>query len=617
MKKMVKIAFICLVACFVAYSLNKSTRLDDALPTFSKNGTVTTSEGAKTLLSDSFETYADTPELSDSWTVTDGSDCYVSVYSETSFAGVRSVRLDDNSVITQASISKGFNATYDYVYLRVYLRATTTTGELFIILSSSNSANMHVKMGQQNNLWYNASTSTGRTYIANQWYRLEILVNITAGIGKMYVDDVIIASNLSWYNGTNDNLSGVRFCTHASEGIEPYAFYIDAVYISSQTSRSAFLSRWDTTLTSGGSSNCSQVRLPLESNGTYNFSVDWGDGNADKINAWNQTEVTHAYVAPGVYNINITGTCRGWRFNDGGDRLKLVGISQWGPLWLGNSTGYFFGCDNLNLTTTDVPDLTGTTNLARTFMQCANLGASGNIGGWDVSSVTNMNSMFWNAWSFNQDIGGWNVSSVTDMGLMFQYAASFDQDIGGWNVASVTDMGFMFSSAASFDQDIGGWDVSSVIDMTRMFGQATSFDHDIGGWDVSSVTDMYGMFSGAESFNQDIGGWNVASVTDMGFMFSRAASFDQDIGGWNVASVTDMGDMFSGAWTFDQDIGGWNVSSVMYMYGMFWGATSFDQDIGGWDVSSVTDMGYMFSGAESFNQDIGGWNVASVTDMGD
>ncbi|TKJ19826.1 MAG: hypothetical protein CEE42_15315, partial [Promethearchaeota archaeon Loki_b31] len=42
-----------------------------------------------------------------------------------------------------------------------------------------------------------------------------------------------------------------------------------------------FNSVWNTTLTSSSSSSSNQVALPLESTGTYNFTIDWGDGNID------------------------------------------------------------------------------------------------------------------------------------------------------------------------------------------------------------------------------------------------------------------------------------------------------------------------------------------------
>ena len=388
--------------------------------------------------------------------------------------------------------------------------------------------------------------------------------------------------------------------------------------VATSSDPSAFLSTWDTTRTSAGSSASNQVMLPLLSNGTYNFMVAWGDGTTSNITAWNQAQVMHTYATPGVYDININGTISGWEFNYGGDRLKLLGISQWGSLQLGNSGGYFDGCANLDLTATDAPDLAGTKTLSVAFAGCTRLGSSGNMDTWDVSHVTNMSYMFFYASSFDQPIGAWNVSGVTDMSWMFYSASSFDQPIGAWNVSSVTDMTWMFCDASAFNQPIGAWNTSSITDMSYMFAAALSFDQPIGAWDVSRVTDMSYMFSDASSFDQPIGAWNVSSVTDMCnmfFMYSGASAFDQPIGTWNVSSVTDMSGMFSGASSFDQSIGAWDVSHVTDMSYMFYYASSFNQPIGAWDVSSVTTMSGIFWGASSFDQPIGTWNVSSVKDM--
>ena len=68
-----------------------------------------------------------------------------------------------------------------------------------------------------------------------------------------------------------------------------------------------------------------------------------------------------------------------------------------------------------------------------------------------------MSDLFKDKATFNENIGGWDVSSVTNMEGMFRSAAAFNQDIGGWDVSSVTDMSSMFYAASAFNQNLCGW----------------------------------------------------------------------------------------------------------------------------------------------------------------
>jgi len=376
-----------------------------------------------------------------------------------------------------------------------------------------------------------------------------------------------------------------------------------------------FISVWNTTKISDGSSGSSQVQLPLNSDGQYNFTVYWDDGSNDTITNWDQAENTHTYASEGVYTITITGEIVGWQFNSGRDRLKLLEIRQWGCLQLGNLANYFSGCENLELIATDYLNLTGTTSLHRAFFGCTNLGSNGDMNGWDTSSVTSMVEMFSGASSFNQPIGNWDVSSVTSMVEMFSGASSFNQPIGNWDVSSLTSIAEMFSWASSFNQPIDNWDVSGVSNMRYMFFGASSFNQPIGNWDVSDVSDMRYMFREASSFNQPIGNWDVSGVSNMRYMFFGASSFNQPIGDWNISSLTTITEMFYYASSFNQPISNWDISRFSDMRCMFYGASSFNQPIGNWNVSSVTIMEDMFHGASSFNQPIGNWNVSSVTIM--
>ena len=60
-----------------------------------------------------------------------------------------------------------------------------------------------------------------------------------------------------------------------------------------------------------------------------------------------------------------------------------------------------------------------------------------------------MSDMFCGAYSFNQNLGNWNVSNVTDMKNMFYEACyDFNQPLNNWKdkVSNVTDMsGYVLS----------------------------------------------------------------------------------------------------------------------------------------------------------------------------
>ena len=66
------------------------------------------------------------------------------------------------------------------------------------------------------------------------------------------------------------------------------------------------------------------------------------------------------------------------------------------------------------------------------------------------------------------EINNWDVSNVTNMESMFEYAESFNQPLNKWNVSKVTDMGFMFGGATSFNQPLNNWNVSNVMYMNSM-----------------------------------------------------------------------------------------------------------------------------------------------------
>jgi surface protein len=383
-----------------------------------------------------------------------------------------------------------------------------------------------------------------------------------------------------------------------------------------------FISTWRTTNTSSGSSASNQVKLPLISTGTYNFTVNWGDGSEDIITVWNQAQTTHTYAASGDYTITIAGICRGWRFANTADRLKILNISSWGIFNTGNTSGAFFGCSNLNVTATDTPKFTenSITTLFEFFRGCSSLVYNSTINNWDVSNITSLENIFLGATLFNQPLNNWNVSNVVVMRGAFLSASNFNQPLNNWNVGAVQffggPSGGMFLFATAFNQDISGWNTSSAVNMQAMFQFANAFNQNINGWNVSSVTNFSSMFQSKNNFTFSLNSWNTGNATNMTSMFA-SSNFNQNITSWNVSKVTNFSNMFQNNAAFNQDISGWTMASIgsINMQGMFDGATALNQNISNWNVSRVTNMLAMFRFANSFNQNIGNWDVSLVTNF--
>jgi len=299
---------------------------------------------------------------------------------------------------------------------------------------------------------------------------------------------------------------------------------------------------------------------------SYNYNIDWGDGNVDN-NVLG--DITHTYEKKGIYTIQIIGdfpriTFPRYDYMNGkymSDSKKLLSIKQWGTIKWKAMNNAFQGCVNLIGDFKDKPNLLEVKSMSGMFSEASKFNSY--IGDWDTSNVMYMDGMFSGAKEFNQDIGLWNVSRVSNMGSMFYGATNFNQDIGNWDMSSVTFVNTMFGDAIAFNQDIGRWDTSNIYYLGTMFLGATNFNQDIGNWNTSKVNDMRAMFLGATKFNQDISNWDTSNVGSMLSMFKNAKSFNQDISSWNVSNVYQMPDMFNGASSFsNHDLSVWNVSNV-------------------------------------------------------
>jgi len=435
------------------------------------------------------------------------------------------------------------------------------------------------------------------------------------------------------------------------------------------TAPKPFITTWNTAITYTGSTLDNQIKLPLMSEGLYNFNVDWGDSTSSTITVWNQSETTHTYAASGIYTVTITGFIKGWDWGGGattvpttGDMRKLLTIEQWGCLTFvekistTNIWSPFYGCTNLTLTSVvDTPNFKGTKSTLSLIRNCPAVTTINNVNKWDVSKIEFFRGTFRENRNFNDNIGNWNTSNATHLASMFQapsgLSGSFNNgnsdSIKNWNTSNVRDFSGMFFNQNKFNQEVGLWDVSSVTTLYYMFGvnlYSTPSDYgifnnsgsdSIKNWNTSNVATMSVVFYNQPYFNQEVGTWDTSKVTTMYYtfgIFNAQGTFNNggsdSIKNWNTSNVADMTQMFYNQPYFDQEIGTWDVGKVTnmnYMLGSnFFSAAvipgifnnSGSDSIKNWNTTNVISMNSLFSYQKNFNQPIGSWDTSKVTNIG-
>lgn len=297
---------------------------------------------------------------------------------------------------------------------------------------------------------------------------------------------------------------------------------------------SAFVFTWKTDM------DKQTLHIGANTDYSYDFNIDWGDGTIEEIIAIAPEAFEHTYEMAGTYTVSIAGEFPSFSFDE--DYSFVMSIEQWGNVVWKDLSFAFALCTNMHYNASDVPDLSNVTSLEGLFYGAGFFNAD--LGDWDTSNITNMERTFSGSKSFNGDISSWDTSKVINMREMFAGTDEFNVDIGDWDTSNVLDMSGMFFGAYTFNMDIGNWNTSNVTDMSNMFRTANSFNGNINDWETSSVTTTSGMFAHATSFNGDLSEWNTANVVNMQMMFKGATSFDQDLGDWDIGSLTMLEDMF-------------------------------------------------------------------------
>ncbi len=304
-----------------------------------------------------------------------------------------------------------------------------------------------------------------------------------------------------------------------------------------------FITRWN--LATAGS-GATQLMFKTTTSSPVSYTWTTVPASTTGTGTFNGPTATITGLPAGsIIRLSINPTNLQWVsiYNTTGDSYRLVDIEQWGTTAWTSMQGSFKTCPNLQISATDVPNLSGVTTMSDMFAGCTGLNSPSNINSWNTSSVTDMTNLFGSAYAFNQNIGSWNTANVTNMFAMFSNARAFNQNIGAWNTASVTNMASMFAGTWNFNQSINSWNTVSLTTTSSMFSGALAFNQSISAWNISNLVATSAMFMNAPAFNQDMSAWNVSAITNMYNMFNGATAFNQSLAAWapNLNPAVSMG----------------------------------------------------------------------------
>ena len=223
--------------------------------------------------------------------------------------------------------------------------------------------------------------------------------------------------------------------------------------------------------------------IPCQDIGTFNAVIDWGDGTTDTITAFDAPELKHIYVTAGTKTIKVSGTFTNIRFNNGGDKSKLLSVMNLGIVGWQNLKNAFYGCNNLNVFISGATDTNAVDEVVGMLRNCESL-VFNQLTTFNTTTCTNFKNMFKGCTSIKTlDVTNFDTSLSVDFNSMFEGCTNLNDingvewfNIGGLNGPNdlndfMTDVTL---PTARYDDLLINWDAQAVTNgQTVNFGGST------------------------------------------------------------------------------------------------------------------------------------------------
>jgi surface protein len=316
----------------------------------------------------------------------------------------------------------------------------------------------------------------------------------------------------------------------------------------------AFITQWDVTGTSSLS-----FGTATGGNVTYIWQ-EVSPGSASGAGTFSGSSLSITGLPSGATTIDVIifpTNFQRFAISNRGDKDRLTNVKQWGTAAWSSMANAFFGCRNLKITATDIPNLSSVTRAESMFEDCRKLETVPNMGSWNVSTITTLTSMFKDCYLFNQDISGWNTSNVVSFQNTFGQAKAFNQNLGSWDVSKASSHGISLAysgmDCANYEATLNGWNNSGATTKTlnaaglNYGGNATAARASLvsKGWTINGDNSSNVCNAFITTWDLSIAG-SGATQLSFGFATSGAVSYSwKEVGGSKTGNGTFTGSTLS------------------------------------------------------------------------
>ena len=441
------------------------------------------------------------------------------------------------------------------------------------------------------------------------------------------------------------------------------------------TPTSWFTTVWDITKPTNRT-NSPNTTIAFPGAGT-NYRIDWEDVDNPTLAGHHGTltvplsSATSPYylaVPSGITKVRIKAHKAGGTFynfmhtyqnSNKPDSKRLIAVEQWGSTKWTSMYSAFYSCENMDVTATDVPDLSTCQYLNFMFSGCTSLvNTNGSISGWNTAKVTDMSYMFQNATSFNQRLDSFKINDIATMPNMLQGSGmsceNLSTTLDGWktqatalgknniNLGNITTVPNIYNETGKAAINVLKNNHNWTIIGGRFAPDCVSPDYYVSMWDMSQpavtgtatnlVTNLWGSSFRVEWKNLDDGttGAAIATTTTAPYTITGLTAGKR----YRVVAYADPSNPSSTLSKLSTKAGGgysadakrldsvtqWGANRWTSLTEAFRGCSRMDvtaTDVP--DLRGVNDLSSMFYGCDSlvYNPTINTWRTDSITNMRD